>query len=65
MQGRLQNQYFLALEYVQVVSWIAETEHATDRGSRKNVQNTVREKSDFFEISWKIEAGGGFGHQIQ
>ena len=59
MQSRLQNQYFSGVEYVQVVPQIDEMEHATDRGSRKTLQSTVHEKSDFLKFHGKLKLVDG------
>ena len=59
MQGRLQNRYFSGVECVQVVPWIDEMEHATDRGSRKTWQSTVHEKYDFLKFHRKLKLVDG------
>ena len=41
------NPYFLYVNYVMMVPWIDQMEHATDRKIRKAQQTTVHEKSIF------------------
>ena len=47
VHNRITNPYFLPVEFVMMVPWVDQIEHATVQGSREAGRTTVHEKVDF------------------